>query len=182
MKAGEHRTLKPSVSWKGLLVSFIGGLLIGAINPLLAMATTGDAGLGPYSVAVMFSAGILFSTFVYNLYLMNLPLSGKPLEILEYFRGRFRHHLPGFLGGVLWAVGIVANLVATSAPEDVRVAPGTSFAIIQSAPLVAAVWGLAAWKEFKDTDARVMSLLALTLFLYLAGLLMLALTPFSPMP
>jgi glucose uptake protein len=182
MKAGEHRTLRPTVSWKGPLVSFIGGLLIGALNPLLGMASTGDVGLGPYSVAVMFAAGILFSTFVGNLYLMNLPLSGKPLEILEYFRGRLRQHALGVLGGMVWAAGILSSLVAASAPEEAQVARGTSFALLQSAPLVTALWGLAAWKEFKDADARTASFLVLMLFLYLAGLVMLALAPFSPMP
>ena len=181
MKAGEHRTLKPRISWRALLVSFIGGLLIGALGPLLSMAKTGDTGLGPYSLVVMFSVGILFSTFVFNLYLMNLPLSGRPLEILEYFRGRLRQHAIGLLGGAVWAMGIIASLVATSAPEEAQVARGTSFALLESAPLLAALWGLAAWKEFKEADARTTSLLVLMLFLYLAGLVMLALAPFSPL-
>jgi glucose uptake protein len=113
---------------------------------------------------------------------MNLPLSGKPLEILEYFRGRLRQHALGVLGGMVWAAGILSSLVAASAPEEAQVARGTSFALLQSAPLVTALWGLAAWKEFKDADARTASFLVLMLFLYLAGLVMLALAPFSPMP
>ncbi len=178
MKAGEHRTLRPSVSWKGTVLSLIAGLLIGVITPLLSMARTGDTGLGPYALAVMFSAGLLFSTLVYNLYFMNLPLSGRPLEMLEYFRGRFRQHLFGLLGGVIWAAGLIASFVTASAPDEVRVAPGASFAVLQAAPLVTALWGLLAWKELKGADVRVKSWLVLTLFLFLAGLVMLALAPF----
>jgi len=178
MKAGEHRTLRPSVSWKGIILGLIAGFLMGVITPLVSMATTGDVGVGPYSLAVMFSVGILFSTFVYNLYLMNLPISGRPIEILEYFRGRFRLHLFGLLGGVIWATGMIASYVTASAPEEANLAPSTSFALLQAAPLVTALWGLLAWKEFKGADVRVMSLLVLTLFLFLAGLVTLALAPF----
>jgi glucose uptake protein len=179
MKAGEHRTLRPSVSWKGVLTVIISGLLLGVLNPLVSMATTGDAGIGPYSLALMFAVGIVFSTFVYNLFLMNLPLSGRPLEIPEYFRGQLRNHVLGCLGGVIWATGMIAAYVAAVAPEEARVAPGVSFALLQAAPLVTALWGLLVWKEFKGAGVRPPVLLAVTLFLYLAALVMLCLAPFS---
>ncbi len=52
MKAGEHRTLRPSVSWKGVVISLASGVLIGAFYPLVEMAKAGDIGLGPYAVGL----------------------------------------------------------------------------------------------------------------------------------
>lgn len=181
MKAGQHRTLRPSVSWKGVLAALVGGLLVGVLHLPVSAATTGDTGVGPYLLMLGFSIGILFSTVVYNLFLMNLPLAGRPLEILEYFRGSLRSHALGWLGGAVWATGMTAVFVAASAPEETRLAPELSFAIIEAAPLVTALWGLLAWKELKDAGARTQSLLALTLFLYAAGLVTLYLAPFSAM-
>jgi glucose uptake protein len=45
----------------------------------------------------------------------------------------------------------------------------------QGAPLVAALWGLLVWKEFRDGDFRVKSMAVLMLVLFAAGLAMLAL-------
>jgi len=182
MKAGEHRTLRPSVPWKGIIVSLVAGILLGVYYPLVSAATTGETGVGPYSLAVMFTLGILFSSVVYNLYLMNLPLQGRPVEMPEYFRGRGGNHIPGWLGGIIWAAGMLACWVVASAPEEARSSPGTTFALLQSAPLVTALWGVFVWKEFKQGDARSAAYLSVTLFLFLAGLVMLALAPFSATP
>jgi glucose uptake protein len=181
MKAGEHRTLRPSISWKGIFLCVLGGVLMGVLNPLITAATTGDTGMGPYSLALVFSAGMLFSTVVYDMFLMNLPLAGRPLEILDYFRGKVRSHLLGILGGAIWAGGMIAVYVAASAPDEARVAAGTGFAIVQAVPLIAALWGLVVWKEFATAGIKALALQALTLFLYAAALVMLALAPFSPM-
>jgi len=182
MKAGEHRTLRPSVSWKGIIVSLVAGILLGVYGPLVRAATTGETGVGPYSLAVTFTLGILSSSVVYNLYLMNLPLQGRPVEMPEYFRGRGSTHILGWLGGIIWAAGMLACWVLASAPEEARPSPGTTFALLQSAPLVTALWGVFVWKEFKQGDARSIAHLTVMLFLFLAGLVMLALAPFSATP
>ncbi|MFB3778721.1 MAG: hypothetical protein ACE141_13970 [Bryobacteraceae bacterium] len=179
MKAGQHRTLRPSVSWKGVLATVISGLLIGMLPLPVSAATTGDTGVGPYLLMLAFSVGILFSTFVYNLFLMNLPLKGKPVEILEYLRGQFRFHMLGWLGGAVWATGMTAVYVAASSADEASLAPATRFAILQAVPLVTALWGIIAWKEFREAGARAQSFLAVTLVLYLAGLVMLYLASFS---
>jgi glucose uptake protein len=114
------------------------------------------------------------------MFLMNLPIAGRPLEILDYFRGKARSHLFGLVGGMIWAGGFIAVYVASSAPDEARVTAGMSFALIQAAPLVAALWGLVAWKEFAGAGIKALSLQIVTLFLYAAALVMFALAPFSP--
>src|SRR5580704_14212508 len=83
---------KSSASSKGILLSLISGVLMGSFYPLVEMSKGGGidaAGLGPYAVAFLFSLGVFFSTFVYNLYFLNLPVQGPPLSMFAYFKGTF---------------------------------------------------------------------------------------------
>ncbi|HSB16966.1 MAG TPA: hypothetical protein VLE22_21120 [Bryobacteraceae bacterium] len=177
IKAGLSRTLRPKVSMKGILLSLISGVLMGSFYPLVEMGKAGDAGLGPYAIAFVFALGVFFSTFVFNLYFMNLPVQGEPVEILDYFRGTAKQHLLGIAGGLIWCAGTVANFVAASAPQEIQVGPAVSYAIGQGATAVSALWGLLVWKEFAGADAKVKSLLVLMFFLFLSGLALVSIAP-----
>jgi len=180
MKAGQHRTLRPSVSWKGVLLSVGGGILLGSFTPLLDMARDPDIGLGPYALGVIFCLGMAFSTIVYNLYFMNLPVKGKPVEILAYFQGTIRQHLFGVLGGAVWSLGAIAAMIVSSSPKETIPGPALSYALAHSAPLLAAIWGLVVWKESRGADAKVTALMGLMLFLLAAGITMLSIALLSP--
>ena len=177
MKAGTHRTLRPSVSWKGVLLSAGGGILLGSFAPVLDAAKDPDIGLGPYSLGVVFCMGIAFSTIVYNMYFMNLPVKGKPVEILAYFRGSIGQHLYGVLGGAVWSLGTIAAFVLSSSPKAGMPAPALMYALGRISPLLAAIWGLVVWKELRSADAKVAALLGIMLFLLAAGVAMLAIAP-----
>jgi len=73
---------RSSTSGKGILLSLISGVLMGSFYPLVEVSK-GDgvnaAGLGPYAVAVLFSLGVFFSTFVFNLYFLKFPVAGRRL-------------------------------------------------------------------------------------------------------
>ena len=73
--------------------------------------TAGENGLGPYAIGVVFALGVFFSTFVFNLFFMNLPVEGEPLEFLDYFKGLPKQHLLGVAGGIIWCAGTIANFV-----------------------------------------------------------------------
>jgi glucose uptake protein len=139
--------------------------------------TAGDLGLGPYAVGVVFALGVLLSTPVFNLFFMNLPVQGEPVEIPAYFRGSLKEHLLGWLGGMIWMTGGMANFVASSAPPEVQVGPATSYALGQGATMVSALWGLLVWKEFAGADSRIKMLLVLMIFLFVAGLTVVAIAP-----
>lgn len=177
MKAGEHRTLRPSVSWKGVLLSLASGVLIGSCSPVLEFAKAGEIGLGPYALGLIFCLGLFSSTFVYNLYFMNLPVQGPPLEVLDYFRGLPRQHLWGFLGGVVWCAGAMTGFVAAATPPEAQVAPAITNAMGQGAVILSALWGVLAWKEFAGSDAKVKALLVLMFFLFLSGVGLLSVAP-----
>src|ERR1700686_3411797 len=90
-KAGKASPRKgPGTSPKGIMLSLISGLLMGSFYPLVEMAKGGgpdDAGLGPYAVAFLFAVGVFLSTFIFNLYFLNLPVQGSALSMFDYFKG-----------------------------------------------------------------------------------------------
>jgi glucose uptake protein len=162
---------------KGLILSLVSGLLLGSFYPLLQMSRAGEIGLGPYTAAVMFSIGVLVTTFVFNLYFMNLPVHGEPVPFLAYFQGSIRNHILGLTGGMTWSVGAIANFVASSAPAEVNISPAMSYAIGQGATLIAALWGLIVWKEFAGATPRVRNLLMMMILLFVVGLGMVSVAP-----
>jgi glucose uptake protein len=177
VRTGQQKSTRKRVSVKGATVAAFGGLFIGSYFPLIGKAMEGDAGLGPYAVGVMFALGLVFSTFLFNLILMNLPISGAPVEIFDYFKGTLRQHLLGFLGGAIWYVGMVAAFVASAAEGKASVGPALGYSLTQGAVVIAALWGLFYWKEFKDSDGRVKSILFITLALFVCGIGLVAVAP-----
>lgn len=164
-------------SVKGLILSLISGLLMGSFYPLVEMSRAGDIGLGPYTAAVMFAIGVVVTTFIFNLYFMNLPIQGEPVPFLAYLKGSVRNHLLGLLGGILWCAGAVSNFVASSAPPDVHVSPAMSYAMGQGATLISALWGLVVWKEFAGASQRVRTQLTIMILLFVVGLTMVSIAP-----
>ena len=170
-------TVKAKFSAKGLVLSLISGLLMGSFYPLVEMSRVGEIGLGPYTAAVIFAVGVLITTFIFNLYLMNLPIQGDPVPFMAYFQGASKNHLLGVAGGIIWCAGAIANFVAASAPADVNVGPAMSYAMGQGATLISALWGLLIWKEFAGASPRVRTLLIAMIVLFLAGLGMVSVAP-----
>jgi len=165
---------------KGILLSLISGVLMGSFYPLVETAKGGGiemAGLGPYAVAFLFAVGVFLSTFVFNLYFLNLPVQGEPLSMFQYFHGSLKQHALGIVGGLIWCIGAIANFVAASAPKSVQVGPAISYAVGQGATMVSALWGLLVWREFAGADSKTRLLLALMLILFIAGLLAVAMAP-----
>jgi glucose uptake protein len=118
------------------------------------------------------AAGVFVSTFVYNIYFLNLPVQGQALRMSDYFRGTSGQHLLGLTGGAIWCVGTLAFLVTESVPTPVQ--PGRlGNGLFQAAPLVSALWGLLVWKEFRGTGPVTKGLLAGTLLLFACGVVLL---------
>jgi glucose uptake protein len=165
---------------KGVAVSVASGLLMAGFPPLVGLSRSGDIGLGAYAIAFSMSLGILFSTFVLNIYFMNLPLEGQALTFGSYFRGNLRMHLLGLTGGLIWTAGaICAFLAATPGgnPQDTTLAPVLANLLAYSPVIVAALCGLVIWKEFEGASARVKTLVAAALAATVAGVVLVSLSP-----
>lgn len=162
---------------KGLVISLISGVLMGLFYPMVQYSRGGEIGLGPYTVAVVFALGVLLSTFVFNLYFMNLPVQGKPISPAAYLKGTKGDHALGLLGGMIWCAGAVANFAASSAPQEAHVGPAVSYALGQGATMISALWGVLVWKEFAGAGPRAKLYLAVMFLLFLGGLGMISVAP-----
>jgi glucose uptake protein len=74
-------------------------------------------------------------------------------------------HLVGVLGGVIWGLGTALSYIAAG-----KAGAAISYALGQGAPMVAALWGIFIWKEFKGAPRSVDLLLGLMFILFISGL------------
>lgn len=170
---------------RGIVLSLVAGLLMGSFYPLVAHAMTtlivDPGGLapfypGPYSIALYFSIGVLFSTIPANWLLMKKPLDGKPaIDGADYARAKMGWHIAGLLGGFIWCCGAVANFVASQ--SRVNVGPAVSYSIGQGATMVSALWGVFVWREFAGAPRAAHMLLVLMFVFFILGLGAVALAP-----
>jgi glucose uptake protein len=138
-----------AVPRKGLIVCVISGLLMGAFAPFITRAMTADRPLTPYTTAVMFTFGALVCCFVFNTILMKKPIVGSPLSFRDLFAAPAGYHFLGLVGGAIWGLGTTFNFVAAS-----LVGVAISYAIGQASPMIAAIWGVFVWHEFRGASGR----------------------------
>jgi glucose uptake protein len=161
-----------SPSSKGLILSIISGVLMGLFYKYVAASmfpdfTLPEAGkLSPYTAVVFFSAGILLSNFLFNTVLMRRPFAGGPVSYKDYFGGGFKNHITGILGGLIWCIGMSFSIIASG-----KAGPAISYGLGQGATVVAAVWGIYVWKEFKEAKG-VGAILGTMLCCYILGLIL----------
>jgi glucose uptake protein len=82
-----------------------------------------------------------------------------------YFRGSARMHAIGILGGFIWMIALSFNVIASGVAG-----PAISYALGQGATLVAALWGLLIWHEFRAAREGTGKYIALMLAGYAGGL------------
>ena len=125
--------------------------------------------LGPYAASIFLTLGALLSCFIWNIYFMKRPLVGAPVSFAGFFRAPASAHALGLLGGFIWGTGMVFNLVAAN-----FTGVAISYAIGQSAPMVAALWGVLAWKEFEGAGSKAKIYLSLMFVAYCLAILLVA--------
>lgn len=156
---------------KGIVLSILTGIFMGFFYPLLVSSISSnwvvpEAGkLTPYTAIVLFAAGLFVSSFIYNTYLMRRPLTGNPIPARAYFKGTRKDHSMGLLGGLIWCLGF--SLMTLSAD---KAGTAISYGLGQGATMVAVIWGVFIWKEFKTAPRSVNKYLIAMFLLYLGGL------------
>lgn len=154
----------------GVRISLLSGILMGAFAPFITRAMTQGHALTPYSTIVLFSLGAVLCCFPFNLVLMRKPLRGAPVSFSGYWTAGARNHALGVLGGLVWGLGGSLNFIAAG-----FVGVPISYAIGQSAPLIAAAWGVFVWREFRGASAAAWQALGAMTLAYIAAVLMIAL-------
>lgn len=156
---------------KWIIISIIAGILMSTFYPFIASGmdlenfiSPAAGKMTPYTAFVVFAAGILLSNFIFNSILMRNPLEGSPIRYTEYFKGKGVHWV-GIMGGTIWGIGNLFNLIAAG-----KAGPAISYGLGQGATLVAALWGVFIWKEFKGGTAPVKKMIATMFILFVIGL------------
>ncbi|WP_128543125.1 GRP family sugar transporter [Larkinella soli] len=174
LNAGAYRRTASSnqgVSTRGLLLSVVAGVLMGFFYRYVAASMFPDFSvpepgkLSPYTAVVFFALGIFLSNFLFNTLLMYRPFVGPPVRYSAYFRGSFRDHGMGVLGGMIWCVGMSFSIIASD-----KAGPAISYGLGQGATVVAALWGIYVWHEFRNAPKGVGMLLNIMLLCYVVGL------------
>ncbi|MBA7521926.1 hypothetical protein ES705_14038 [subsurface metagenome] len=163
---------KGSASSKGIVISLLAGVLMGFFYRFVAASMSEDYTipteglLTPYSAVFIFSLGIFISNFLFNSFFMYKPVSGSKVTYVDYFKkGSPKLHLIGILGGSIWAVGFIFNMIAAG-----KAGFAISYGLGQGATLVAAIWGVFIWKEFKGAPKGTNRLIALMFLSFVIGL------------
>lgn len=174
LNASAYRSMQQrakSTSSKGLWLSVVAGVLMGFFYKYVAQAMFPDFNmplpgkLTPYTAVFFFAVGILISNFLFNTLLMRKPFVGAPVTYTDYFKGSLRNHVTGILGGAIWCVGMSFSIIASG-----KAGPAISYGLGQGATVVAALWGIFIWKEFRNAPKGTSTVLNLMIVLYLAGL------------
>ncbi len=176
-KLAQHQQ-KPTL--KGLLLSFTAGLCIAFFYRFVAQSlatdfTPEEAGkISSYTAVVFFSLGALLCTVIFNPFFMARPVQGEPVKMDAWFKASPGTHLLGMLGGAIWCLGNSVSFMSVGAAS-----PAISYGLSNSAPVVAAIWGIFVWKEFKDAPKGTNLLLSLMFGCYLVGLVMIVYSRFA---
>jgi len=161
-------------SAKAIIIAICGGILMSLFYFLVqrTFAKTLPDGImlqkgyiTLYTANVVFTLGILVSSFVFVTAIMLKPFTGTPVAPGAYFKGAIRDHLWGIIGGGIWAVGMTLNLIAAGVAS-----PAVSYGLGQGATLVAAIWGVFIWREFKGGSSTVNKLLIAMFVAFVVGL------------
>jgi glucose uptake protein len=174
MSALAHKRLPQSGArnpLRGLIFSVVAGALMGFFYPQLLRAISPHFNtqpvepgmLTPYAALVFFGFGVLVSNFLWN----SIFMRTSRLSYRSYFRGSVRLHSLGILGGAIWMLALSFNVLASGVAG-----PAVSYALGQGATLVAAIWGLFVWREFRAAPAGTNRYLALMLAGYTTGLIL----------
>jgi glucose uptake protein len=157
---------------KGLVLAVVAGLLMAFFYRFVAAAmdlndfVNPEPGkLTPYTAIVVFAFGVLISNFLFNTLVMKKPFIGEPVAYRDYFAGSVKTHLTGMAGGAIWCLGTAFSYIAAG-----KAGAAISYALGQGAPLIAAIWGVFIWKEFRGASKSVNVLLGLMFLLFIAGL------------
>ncbi len=159
-------------SRKGIILAILAGVLMSFFYRFVAVAmdlenfsAPAEGKVTPYTAIVIFCMGVLLSNFLFNTLVMKHPFVGEPVSYKDYFKGDFKTHLVGVLGGSIWCLGTAFSYIASG-----KAGAAISYALGQGAPMIAAIWGVFVWKEFKGGNKSVYSLLAIMFLFFIAGL------------
>ncbi len=159
---------------KGIWIALSAGILMSFFYRFVARAMDLEnlevptAGMmAPYAAFFVFALGVFASNFIFNTLLMKKPFVGPPVSYKSYFSGHLSTHGVGILGGIIWGLGTALSFLSAG-----KAGAAISYGLGQGATMVAALWGVFIWKEFKGANLKVNAMLFSMFVLFILGLIL----------
>lgn len=128
--------------------------------------------LTPVTASFISCGAMVIASVVVSALMTIKSITGQePVKPNFYFTAGITQHIFGLAGGFIWALGTISNFLAADVLGFAMI-----FAIGNSAPLVAALWGTLVWKEFKGASCKVYIFLNLMFFFFAAGIALIVLS------
>ena len=103
---------------------------------------------------------------------MKHPVEGRVVTMKDYFAGDVKDSSHRDAGRFLyWMGGMVISFMGAGAAN-----PAISYALSNAAPVVAMIWGVFVWKEFKEAPKGTNKLIAAMFSLFIIGLISITLS------
>ncbi len=155
----------------GLVFAIVAGLLMGffypelmrAISPAFNSEPIRPGLLTPYTALLFFGIGVLISSIPINGWFMR----SRHSRLSDFWAAPAGRHVPGLLGGIIWMLALGLNVIASGVAG-----PAISYALGQGATLIAALWGVFVWHEFKESPAGTGRLIFLMFVAYAGGIVL----------
>lgn len=162
-RAGAQRSGVVFAIIAGLLMGFFYPELMRAISPGFNSSPIQPGLLTPYTALLFFGTGVLLSSIPINGWFMRARHS----RLSGFWSARPGLHVPGILGGMIWMFALALNVIASGVAG-----PAISYALGQGATLIAALWGVFVWREFKGAPAGTGRLIAVMFAAYTVGIVL----------
>lgn len=157
---------------KGICISVLAGCILGFVIRLMMNAISFDfhnpeiGKMTPYTASVIFALGAFISNFFGNYFLMKSTILGPAVSIRSYLLpNQKKNHSLGLIAGLVWSIGWIFNMLSAGVAGF-----AISDALGQGATMVAALWGVLVWKEFKNVDKKTTKIVVLMFVMYISGL------------
>jgi glucose uptake protein len=164
-------TQQKSRKSSGIVFAVIAGLLMGFFYPQLMRCISPGFNaqliqpglLTPYAALLFFGIGVVLSSIPFN----GVFMRSRGSHLTDFMEARASLHIPGILGGCIWMVALGLNVIASGVAG-----PAISYALGQGATLIAALWGVFVWGEFRGAPDRTNRLITLMLAAYTLGIVL----------
>jgi len=161
--AAGSKISKKAITVRGVVICVVSGVVVSGWSPLATLAQKGNGcptsddihchafkGLQAYTALIYFSFGSFCTAAIVLPLLLKLPIdpTEKSVSFLQsYFSLQPKAHLLMLLAGCFQGTSMLMNFVASPAAGF-----AVTFAIVNTNPLIVALWGIILWKEFAGTD------------------------------
>ncbi|KAK8809710.1 hypothetical protein WA158_000653 [Blastocystis sp. Blastoise] len=153
----EEVVKKPVSTVTLVIISIVGAVCNACWGPFTSFATMGEEPyLSAYSSMFIVCLSQLIFVFPLNLILMKCPLSGRRSNWSDWAKAPMRHRWP------------LSGLPSSS--------PSVVYALSRGIMLIAALWGLFYYREFKNASPRAWTFESFTIILYILGVILICLS------